>query len=60
MFALGFNNSIGAATKIKIDMPKLSCIERAWNFGTFMGDGNSEKEYKFTDYYYKKYCLGTE
>ena len=57
VFAMGMFNSLNASNNLFIEKAELSCIEKAWNFGTFMGIGDPEKEYRMTDYYYRKYCL---
>ena len=58
--SLTASNSLNASNILSLENKSISCAEKAWNFGTFMGDGDPGKEYRMTDYYYRKYCLGTE
>ena len=58
LFTLGSISEINAKNMHETLIPHepATCLERAWNYGTFMGDGDPRKEYRATDYYYNTYC----
>lgn len=53
VFAMGLVTKIDASSLIEAG---LSCVERAWRYGTHRGNGDSESEYYWTNYYYTTYC----
>tara|TARA_B100001063_G_scaffold218759_1_gene222359 strand:+ start:327 stop:524 length:198 start_codon:yes stop_codon:yes gene_type:complete len=40
----------------KIDEEQ-DCLERAWDYGTRHGRGNSYSEWYWTNYYYERNCI---
>ena len=54
VFATGLVTKIDASNLFDAG---LSCVEQAWRYGTHRGNGDPEREYYWTNYYYNNHCV---